>query len=76
MGCKKLDDQGRLGKLKTMDGKAMLQIIEANTESRTQRELGEISISLSSVVCLFHNHGKFLWSYRILFHITKILHNF
>ena len=45
LGCKNIYDQGRLGKLKTIDFNDVLPSMEANLVSSTWKESGEFSIS-------------------------------
>ena len=47
-GCKKLDDQERSGRLKTLNSKAMLQVIEVNPMSNIPRLSGEVGKCSSS----------------------------
>ena len=47
---KNLNDQPRLGRPETVDSDAVIQAIETNQESCTQRVSDELSISLFSVV--------------------------
>ena len=68
--CKNLDDQARLGGLKSVNFEAVLQAIEAST---TQRVSGELSISQSCIVCYF---GKNIRISRFVPSIMKILQNF
>ena len=75
MDCKTLNNQNKLGKLKTMDSKAMLQAIEANLVSSTQRVSGELHILQTSVVGHFHDLCKSTQSWFVP-HVTKILQNF
>ena len=58
LGCKNLDEQAKSGRPKTVDSEALLQVIEANPASYTQRVSGELSISQSTVVCCLHNFSK------------------
>ena len=46
-GCKNLDDEARSGRPKTMNSEAILQTIEANTASSTQRFIISQSIQSS-----------------------------
>ena len=59
-----------------MDSEVMHQVLEAHLASSTERVSGELSISQSSVIRHFHNHGKSIQSYQIVPHINKILQNF
>ena len=45
LGCNKLDNQTKLGRPKFGDSEAVLQAIEANPVSSTQRISGNLSIS-------------------------------
>ena len=74
-GYKNLNNQLRSGRPKTIDSKAMLQIIDANPTNKTWRVSGEHSISQSSVVCDLHDVGKNIQSYWIVPHVVKILQN-
>ena len=74
--CKNLNNQARLSRPKTIDSKAMLQAIEANLPSRTQRVAGELSISQSSVVIHLYKLSKSIHSCWIVLCITKIFQNF
>ena len=63
-------------KPKTVDSKAMLQAIVANTVSSTRRVSGEPGISQSSVVRHVHELGKNICYCWIVPHVTKISQNF
>ena len=67
-GCKKLDDLARLGRPKTEDSEAVLQVVEANPVRSDGRVSGEISSSLSSGVRHHHDLDKC----RFVPHGTKI----
>ena len=54
LGCKNLNDQAKSCMPKTVDSKTMLQAIETNLVSSTQRLSGKLSILQSSVVCYLH----------------------
>ena len=56
--CKNLDNQIRSSRPKTVGSEMMLQAIEANLWSSTQRVSGEPDISQISVVCHFHDLSK------------------
>ena len=76
LSFRNLDDQARLGRLKTVHSKAVLQAIEVNLASSTWRVSGELGLSLSSVVCYLHNLSKSIQSCKIVPYVTKILENF
>ena len=57
-GCMNLSNEARSIKPKTGNSKAVLQAIEANPVSSTQRVSGELDISQSSVICYLHDLGK------------------
>ena len=44
--CKNFDDQGSLGRPRTVDSKAVFQVIEANPVSRTWRVSVKLGISV------------------------------
>ena len=56
--CKKLDNQARSGRLKSVDS-------VANMVSSTLRVSGELSISKSSVVSHFHDLGKTIENFML-----------
>ena len=65
--------QGQVG-LKTGDTETVLQAIEANPVSSTWRVSGELSISQFNEVCLVHDLGENIRSYRNVSCATKIYH--
>ena len=69
LNCKNLDDQVSL----KLGSEAMLQPIEANLVTSTQKVSGKLSISQFSVVHYLHKLGKRIWSCWIVPHVTKIL---
>ena len=69
-GCKNLNDSARSVRLKTEFA------IEVKLLSHMQRVSGELSISLSSVVCCLHNLSKSIQGFWIVPHIAKISENF
>ena len=73
---KKLDDQVRSDRSKTVDSKAMLQAIEANPSSNTWRVSGRFSILQSSVACHLHDLGKSIWCSRLLLILPKYCKTF
>ena len=75
-GCKNLDNQAKSGRPKTVNPGAVLQAIEANTASSTQRVSSELSLLQSSIVDHIHNLSKNIWSCWIVSHVAKILQNF
>ena len=75
LGCKNLDNKATEMPY-TMDSKAILQAIEANPVSSTQRVSGKLRISQSSVVHHLHDLSKSIWSCWIMLHISKILQTF
>ena len=58
----KLIEQARSGKPKNMDSKAMLQAIEANLMSNTQKISGKVSITQSSMAHQLHEYGGLIQS--------------
>ena len=69
------NNQAMSGRPKTVNSIAMLQAIEGNLVSNTQRVSGELSISLSSVMYHLHDLGISMWNCGIVPHVTKILQN-
>ena len=53
--CKKLDNQTRADRPKTVDSKSVFQAVEENQMSCTQRVSGELSISMFCVIHHLHN---------------------
>ena len=76
LGGKNLDDQARSCRPKIVDSEVMLQAIEANPASSTQRVSGKLSISQSGMVQHFHNICKSSWHCSIVLHIIKMSKNF
>ena len=72
-GSKNLDNQARSCRPKSMDFKAVLQVLVANPASSSQRVSGKLSISQSWRVCFFHDLIKSIWICWNVFHFTKIL---
>ena len=66
---KKLNDQKRLGNLKTMDSKSVIQTIEVNLASCTRKISGELGISEPCVVCYLNDLGKNTRNCWILPHV-------
>ena len=62
VGFKKLNNQARLARPKTMDSGSVLKPIEANPVSSTWRVSGKPRLSQSSVVHHLHNLGKSILS--------------
>ena len=56
--CNKLNDPAASGRPKTMDSETVLQTLEANPVSNTQRVLCKLNISEYSVVHLLCNLNK------------------
>ena len=71
LGCKNLDNQAQLGRPKTIDSGAILQAIEANLVSITQKLSGKPIISLSSVVYHPHDLCKSIQNYQIVLTLPK-----
>ena len=69
LSCKNVNNQARSKRSKTVNSKTVLQVIEVNPVTITQRES---SISQSSVISHFHVLGKNICRC----HVTKILKNF
>ena len=67
--CKKLDDQWRSVKPKTVGSEVVFHAIKANSESSTKRVSGELSISQFKVARHIHNLGKNTRGCRIVFHV-------
>ena len=55
---------------------SMLQAIEANLASKTQRVPGELGISQSNEICHLQNLNKSIQSCQIVPHFTRIFQNF
>ena len=70
---KNLNDQAWSGRPKTIDFEAMFKAI--NLVSSTMRVSGELSISLSSVVCHLHNRDESIHSCEIVSHVNRVLQN-
>ena len=69
-GCKDLDNQAMSGRSETMDSKAILQAMEAN--SQRIRWAWHLQ---SSIVCHLHDLGKKHPELLLNCHVTKILQN-
>ena len=75
--CKNLDDQAKSGRPKTVDSEAVLQPIEANLVSSTQRVSSELDISQSHVIHHhLHEFGKSIQSCRIFSLIVNYINLF
>ena len=70
---KNLDNQVRSDRPKTINSKAICQVLEANLVSSTWSESGELDISKFIVVCHIHKLSKICC---IVPHTAKILLNF
>ena len=65
-GCKNLNDQAKSGRPKTVDSRMVLQPIEANPASSTQKLLIKLGISQSNVFCHPYNLGNSIWSCKTI----------
>ena len=76
LGCKNLDDQAMPSRIKSVDSKAVLHVLDACLTSSCWRVPGNLIILQSTMVRHLHDLNKSTSTCWIVPHVMKILPNF